>query len=243
MTTLISVVVPVYNGEKYITEAIDSIIHQEYYPLEIIVVDDGSTDGTPELIYRYDDLVRYFYQENQGPSVARNRGITESKGQFLAFLDSDDLWPSGKLETQASSLLKESDLDVVTGYTSVFQSKDEISKDPEILKDGILSVQLGSALFRKSVFDKVGLFDEELRYSEDQDWFLRACEMGIRKEDLEVTTLYHRRHENNMTDKAAAHGYQLTKVLKKSLDRRRQNSNGAIKSLPSLSDFAKKKQV
>ena len=224
MTPLISVIVPVYNAEKYITEAIDSIVQQEYRPLEIIVVDDGSTDGTPELIYHYDDQVRYFYQENQGPAVARNRGITESKGQFLAFLDSDDLWPSDKLKNQSSCLLKESGLDVITGYTSVFQSRDEISKDLNILKDGILSVQLGSALFRKSAFDKVGLFDEELRYSEDQDWFLRACETGIRKEVLEVTTLYHRRHDNNMTDKAAAHGYQLTKVLKKFLDRRRQHN-------------------
>ena len=241
MTPLISVIVPAYNAEKYISEAIDSIIQQEYRPLEIIVVDDGSTDRTLESIYHYDDQLRYFYQENQGPAVARNRGITESRGQFLAFLDSDDLWPSGKLENQAFYLFKESDLDVITGYTSVFQSKDGISKGLDILKDGILSVQLGSALFRKSVFDKVGLFDEELRYSEDQDWFLRAFEMGIRKEALEVTTLYHRRHENNMTDKAAAHGYQLTKVLKKSLDRRRQHNIEAINSHTSLSDCAKKK--
>ena len=241
MSPLVSVIVPVYNGEKYITEAIDSIIQQEYLPLEIIVVDDGSTDGTSGLIHRHDNQVRYVYQENQGPAAARNRGITESKGNFLAFLDSDDLWPSGKLKNQTACLLETPDLDVVTGHTSVFQSRDKISKDPDVLRNGILSVQLGSALFRKSAFDKVGLFDEELPCSEDQDWFLRAREKGIRIQALEITTLYYRRHENNMTDKAAADGYQLTKVLKKSLDRRRQHNSGIIQSLPSFPDYAKKK--
>lgn len=239
MTPLISVIIPVYNGKQFLSEAVDSILQQNYHPLEIIIVDDGSTDGTAELQSTFGKHVRYIYQDNKGPAAARNTGIAAAGGQFIAFLDSDDMWPSNKLGTQINNLLREPDLEVILGHTKCFSSGNESKTKTE--QDSVISVQLGSALFRKSVFEKVGIFDEKLRYSEDHDWFLRAREKEIQMLVLEEITLYHRRHKGNITDSPHALDYQLTTVLKKSLDRRRLKNAGKADSLPKLSDYTKKK--
>ncbi len=240
MNPLISVIIPVYNGKQFLSEAVNSILQQNYHPLEIIIVDDGSTDGTAELQNSFDKQVRFIYQDNKGPAAARNTGINEASGQFLAFLDSDDLWPSGKLSKQINHLLQDPNLQAVIGHTKCFVSGN--INQSEIIKEqgSVISVQLGSALFRKTAFEKVGLFDEELRYSEDHDWFLRAREKGISLLVLEEITLYHRRHNYNMTDNVNSNGYQLTTILKKSLDRRRVQNNGKPDSLPKFSDYIKK---
>ena len=241
MTHLISVIIPVYNGKQFLSEAINSILQQNYNPLEIIVVDDGSTDGTVRLQNSFGEQVRYVYQDNKGPAAARNTGLVVANGEFIAFLDSDDVWPPNKLNTQINYLLQNLNLEVIIGYTTSFDS--EITNANKILleKDSVISVQLGSALFRKSAFEKVGTFDEELKFSEDHDWFLRAREKEIEMLVLEDITLYHRRHYNNMTEGANQDTYQLTAILKKSLDRRRLQNDGKANSLPKLSDYIKKK--
>ncbi len=241
MTHLISVIIPVYNGKQFLSEAINSILQQNYNPLEIIVVDDGSTDGTVRLQNSFGEQVRYVYQENKGPAAARNTGLVAANGEFIAFLDSDDVWPPNKLKTQINCLLQDPKLKVTIGHTKSFDS--EIINANKILseKDSVISVQLGSALFRKSAFEKVGTFDEKLKFSEDHDWFLRARETGIEMLVLENITLYHRRHNNNMTEGANLDTYQLTAILKKSLDRRRLQNDGKANSLPKFSDYIKKK--
>ena len=97
---LVSCIVPVYNGERYLREALDSILAQTYRPLEIIVADDGSADGTAGVVATFGDQVRYVRQHNQGPSSARNLGIRVPTGDFIAFLDADDLWHPEKLARQ-----------------------------------------------------------------------------------------------------------------------------------------------
>src|SRR5919205_4589183 len=96
----IIVIIPVYNGESYVAEAIESILDQTYRPAEVIVVDDGSTDNTAEVVKRFGDVVQYHHQPNRGAGAARNRGVELSHGEFLAFLDADDLWHKDKLAHQ-----------------------------------------------------------------------------------------------------------------------------------------------
>jgi len=234
MTHLVSAIIPVYNGKQFLPDAVNSIRQQDYHPLEIIIVDDGSTDGTDELKDNFGEFVSYIYQENNGPAAARNSEIAEANGQFLAFLDSDDLWPERKLSTQIASLIREPDLEVILGHTIC------ISENKDDLAEPVISVQLGSALFRRSAFERIGLFDKTLRFSEDHDWFLRARESNLPMRVSEDVTLYHRRHANNMTASRDARGYQLTAVLKASLDRRREHNKGDAGFLPDLSGYLKK---
>jgi glycosyltransferase involved in cell wall biosynthesis len=241
MNPFISVIIPVYNGKKFLPEAVKSVLKQNYEPLEIIIVDDGSTDGTSELQNSLGEQVHFIFQNNKGPAAARNTGIKAAKGEFLAFLDSDDLWPSDKLKLQTNYLLNDPDIQVVLGQTKRFDSEHKYEKDFAGKQNPVISVQIGSALFRRTAFEKVGDLDEGLQYSEDHDWFLRAREKGIKILVLENTTLYHRRHNDNMTNKADSNGYQLTTVIKKSLDRRRLQNVGKPDSLPKLSDYIKKK--
>src|SRR5688572_13312922 len=97
---LISCVVPVFNGERYLSETLESIFAQSYRPLEVIVADDGSTDRTPDTVAGYGDRIRYLKQENAGASAARNLGLEAARGEFIAFLDADDLWHAEKLQRQ-----------------------------------------------------------------------------------------------------------------------------------------------
>src|SRR5439155_16624014 len=117
---LISCIIPVFNGEKYLAEALDSIRAQTYRPIEIIVVDDGSTDGTRELVASYGDQVRYLWQPNSGPATDRNQGLSAASGEFVAFLDADDLWHPEKLERQMARFDARPDLDVCVAHVQNF---------------------------------------------------------------------------------------------------------------------------
>ena len=109
----VSVVIPTYNYGRYICETIDSALAQTYKPLEVIVVDDGSTDDTRERLAAYSDRIRYILQKNSGPAAARNTGIVAAQGEFVALLDSDDLWLPEKVERQVALYLREQDAGIV----------------------------------------------------------------------------------------------------------------------------------
>jgi len=235
----VSVIVPVYNGAKYLSEAVESIRRQNYHPLEIIIIDDGSTDGTAELVANLGKDIRYVYQRNRGPAAARNTGLAMVRGDVIAFLDADDYWPPNKLQIQLARLNDDPKIEVVQGrfqYTGLFTAAERKIRF-EGPDNTLISVHLGSGVFRKSVFDKVGVFDETLRYCEDQDWFLRAREQDVFIVIIKQVTLYYRLHEHNMTRHKDITEFNLVKVLKKSLDRRRQQNNGLVPSLPKFFDF------
>ena len=232
----ISIIIPTYNHARFLPEAVASVRQQQYDPLEIIVVDDGSTDGTAEIVARLPKPIRYFRQSNKGPASARNKGLLAASGDFVAFLDADDLWPPRKLELQIAFLCRRPQLGPVLGKIRRIDTQ-EICESILGKDEALGGINLGSGLFRKSVFDKVGLFDETLRYSEDHDWFLRARENGVSMAILSETTLFYRVHGRNMTRAKEAQGFQLARVLKKSLDRRRLQNGGQVKSLPALSGF------
>jgi glycosyltransferase involved in cell wall biosynthesis len=233
---LVSVVVPVWNGEAYLGEALDSVLAQDYGPLEVVVVDDGSTDGSAAVAARYGDPVRCVRQANQGPAAARNRGLAESRGALLAFLDADDRWLPGKLTRQVAWLAGEPGVDVVTGPVELAwpEARVQAAWDAMVARhapDGLVGPCLGSALIRRAVFDRVGAFDAGLRFGEDWDWVLRVKEHGVRVAVLAEPVLWIRRHDRNMTCDEAAVRRGLTRALKRSLDRRRA-AGAAVRPLP-----------
>ncbi|MDS3861160.1 glycosyltransferase family A protein [Thermosynechococcaceae cyanobacterium BACA0444] len=195
---LISVIIPVYNGEHFLAEALASIHAQNYDPLELIVVDDGSMDNSAE-IAKADSRVRYFYQENQGQAVARNNGIIQAKGDLITFLDQDDVWPKGSLINLVEILQKMPDVALVHGLVQEYNYCLDDSKFYISDRIPYWHVNLGSALFRKSIFFKVGLLSDGLKGCDDIEWFMRAWYQEVPNYSLEKVTLHYRRHDNNMT--------------------------------------------
>jgi Glycosyl transferase family 2 len=222
---LVSVIIPVFNGGGFITEAVDNVLAQNYPALEIIVVDDGSTDGTGKTVGRLPADIRYFRQENGGPASARNRGIRDASGEFLVFLDVDDLWPENNLIILVDKMLREPDMQVITGYAQLMQ-KNTMTGEYDLGGNPMDSFKhyIGAAIYRKTVFSKVGLFDQSLRFGEDSDWFTRAAELKVNMKRVEEITLYVRRHGRNMTRGKDLVELGALRVYKKSLDRVRSRA-------------------
>ena len=230
MGPLVSIIIPVFNGERFLREAVESVLAQKYSPVEIIIVDDGSTDSTATLARSFPETVRYLHQTNHGPAAARNRGIEQAQGDLIAFADADDLWPSHKLELQLPYLIRDSKIDIVLGRIQQVLLSETQAKE---IGDPAFSVNLGSAVIRRSCFERVGLFDETMRYSEDVDWFMRAREGAAAIMTIDAVTLFYRQHEQNMTRGKSTSELNVLKALKKSLDRRREQT-GFASALPSF---------
>lgn len=235
MDPLVSVVIPVFNGERFLREAVESVLAQQYAPVEIIIVDDGSTDDTATVARSFPETVRYLHQTNQGPAAARNRGIEHAKGSLIAFADADDLWPEAKLGLQLPYLIKDPAIDIVIGRIQQVLLSEAVNGETQSQEfaEPAFSVNLGSAVVRRSVFERVGLFDETMRYSEDVDWFMRARESGATIVTIDAVTLLYRQHEQNMTRGKSTSELNVLKALKKSLDRRRERT-GIASALPTF---------
>lgn len=192
----VSVIIPTYNREKYVTKAIDSVLAQTYTDYEIIVVDDGSTDNTKEVMELYMDRIRYIYQENARVSVARNTGIKIAKGEWLAFLDSDDEWLPEKLKNQTTfvqenpsivahtvnvNLTNYNDLDLSSFLHCKFpfEGNEGIIDDPFIRHFKYRTIAMPVAVMcRKECAIKAGLFDESFVCGEDYDFMCRLALQG-----------------------------------------------------------------
>ena len=215
----ISAVIPTYNRAHFIGEAIESVLAQSRAVDEIIVVDDGSTDHTPEVLAGFGNRIRYIRQENAGPSAARNRGIQAAGGDYIAFQDSDDLWLPDKIAVQIGFLAANPDVDIVFGLMANFRSLDD-PLEAEIKNQAIRRqleesngriadmfslllieniVPTPTVLLRRGCIDKVGAFDTRLKIAEDFDLWLRAaavCKFGF----VDQILLRRRRHEANLID-------------------------------------------
>ena len=240
----VSVIIPVYNGAGFLAQTITHVLQQNYHPLEIIIVDDGSTDETAEIAAQFSDKIRYFYQENKGPASARNLGIKQAQGNIIAFLDVDDLWSENKLKFQLNYLVNHPEVDIVQGMIikQVIRPNNSSNESIEIIEasSAYHYILLGSCLYRKSVFTDVGLFNETMRQSDDVDWFVRAWEQKIKKAVVDEVTLFYRQHDSNMTKNKNLVESGFVRVYKKHLDRMRQ-SRGFIKSqtqdFPSMAEY------
>ena len=218
----ISVIIPVFNGVRFLPGAVRSILAQDYPSLDIIIVDDGSTEDVAATVRALPVDVRLFRQENAGPAAARNRGIREATGELLAFLDVDDEWPTGNLQYMSSVLRMSRGLDVVIGHSQLMRGA-AAGEEERFVGNPLENFPwyIAAALFRRDVFTKVGLFDETLRFGEDSDWFKRAEEAALAVERLPNISLLVRRHAGNMTHGKSMVELNGLRVLKKALDRRR----------------------
>jgi glycosyltransferase involved in cell wall biosynthesis len=227
MNSLISCIVPVFNGERYVRETLESILAQTHRPLEIIVADDGSTDRTASIVAEFGDRVRYLKQSNKGPATARNSGLSMAIGDFVAFLDADDLWHPEKLERQLARFHARPELDYCVTHAQNFWIP-ELEVEAEKYQNHRLSRPLPgyvtqTLMARSAIFEAVGLFNSALGHSDSTDWFLRAAERGAVMELLPDVLTYRRLHPNNRSRiRAATSRDEFLELLKLSLDRRRQ---------------------
>jgi glycosyltransferase involved in cell wall biosynthesis len=193
----ISVLIPTYNYGQFIKEAIDSILVQDYDNLEIIVVDDGSTDNTKEIIKNYPSI-KYFYQENSGISAARNLCLEKASGEYIAWLDADDFWLPGKLHAHIKYFNEHQNCQIV--FTKLRQFKDKENQERVFYDGDGKQLWIASALIKKEVFAKCGNYDEDLIVYEDSEMFYRFAMSGIDTSHILDNIYYMRRlHGNNVS--------------------------------------------
>jgi len=181
----VSIIIPTYNQSQYLEEAMESVLNQTYQNIEIIIVDDGSTDNTSEVVKSFDNKIIYIPQKNKGASSARNAGIKKAQGQYVAFLDSDDMWIKNKLEKQIKFIQNNPEIGLLgTGcyqmvdinkmiYKKIFPAKNEILQKDLIKYNPFIQ---SSVIIKKDVFNHIDLYDEKFKESEDYDLWLRIAQ-------------------------------------------------------------------
>lgn len=222
---LISVIIPVYNGERYLAEAIESVLAQTYHPMEILVIDDGSTDGTAGVADHFSPDIKHFYQTNGGTGAARNRGIEEANGGFFAFLDADDIWVEDKLMRQMAEFHSDPSVDIVYGHVQQFYSPelDESARQGIHLHSEIMPAHLPSAmLVKRESFLKVGFFETNWQVGQDVSWFMRVLEQDLNVVMLPEVVYKRRIHSMNKGITQREFMSDRLKQIKASLDRRRK---------------------
>ncbi len=237
-TPLVSVIIPAFNAERYFGDAITSVVQQSVDSPEIIVVDDGSTDHTARVAQRFAPEVRFHTQPNAGAGAARNAGVQLAQGQFLSFLDADDLWEKDKLERQLSHFKQNADLDMVFGHVEQFISPellDRLNPQNPALTDAMPGLYAGSMLIKREQFFRVGLFQEDLEIGEFIDWYGRAQDLGLKTFVLPQVVTKRRIHKTNQMRTKQEHFHVYVGVLKAALDRRRQHHVKVKSQLPEKS--------
>jgi glycosyltransferase involved in cell wall biosynthesis len=219
----VSTIVPVYNAARYLRATLESAVAQTLPPLEIIVVDDGSTDESAVVARGFRE-VRCLQQPNQGCAAARNRGVAAARGDLLAFLDADDLWTADKLAVQVAYMTAHPEV----GYTLARQElflEAGARRPPAIRPEHLEHDQVGylpsTLVVRRPVFDRIGGFDITQKISSDVDWFLRAKDLDVPMAVLPQVLVRRRIHDANLSTDTRANQAALLKVFKASIDRQR----------------------
>jgi glycosyltransferase involved in cell wall biosynthesis len=227
----VSCIVPVRNGERFLGEALESIFGQTYRPIEVIVVDDSSTDATPRIVETFGRPIVYLESGGNNIPRARNVGLGAARGEFVAFLDSDDLWVPEKLARQMARFEARPELDFCVAHVQNFWM-DEVADEGRRMRGtaragpipGYVTVAL---LARRRLFETVGAFDESLRHGDSMDWFLRARERGAVEELLPDVLTLRRMHARNISRRRAGESRdEFLSLLKRSLDKRRAADSG-----------------
>jgi glycosyltransferase involved in cell wall biosynthesis len=226
MTTArsVSVVIPVYNGERYVGEAIESVLRQSEPPAEVLVVDDGSADDSAAVVRAFTPKVKFHLQKNMGAAAARNTGIGLTTGTFVAFLDADDRWHPDKLKMQLDAAAKRPDLAMVFCRVDEF-----LSPDSELARSGGVQIRKSFPAFlpsgllaKREAFERIGLFATDCGVGEFIDWYARAIDAGLEGIVLPDSLLERRIHDSNQgVTKRDSYTAEYLKILKKTLDRRR----------------------
>lgn len=199
---LVSVIIPVHNGQEYLAAAVESIRKQNYELLEIIIIDDGSTDNTEKIARGLGPDIHFLFQQNAGPASARNTGIVASRGEIIAFLDSDDFWPPDRLTVAIRYLEQHPEVGYLLGKQMMFMERG--CAVPPWMKAVWLSEpqdasNLGVLTARRVTLDRVGLFNSEYSSGEDTEWLLRANEAGVLMARLPEIVVHRRIHGRNLS--------------------------------------------
>lgn len=215
--SLVSVIIPAYNAEKYLTQAIESVLSQDYHNIELILVDDGSTDQTKNIATKYSDKIKLISKIHSGIGETRNTGLANARGDFIAFLDADDYWLSRKTSLQVSKLIGTTE--IVFGKLQNFISPELKDFDHKVNypKGEQLGFHPGAMLAKKSVFDRLGGFRADLQVGEFVDWFSRVKENKVNYIMLDDLVLMRRVHELNTTRQVSNPALEYLKVIKSRL--------------------------
>ncbi len=221
----VSCVIPVFNGERFIAEAIDSVRRQTVAVAEIIVADDGSSDGTPDVVRRCGSDIVYLRQDNQGAPTARNLGAEAATGAFIAFLDADDLWCDDKTGRQLRAFERHPDLGAASAYMQNFWTEEVAAERDQLAGGRLSSPQPGVAstlMVRADVFRAVGSFDVTLRHRDVQNWLIRMQSSGWRLDTLTDVLVRRRIHGSNVSRNRTDAGEQeLLRLAMAALERKR----------------------
>ena len=230
MNPLISVIIPVFNGQAYLAQALESVLAQTYPDIEVVVVDDGSSDASLQVAAGFAERrlagrLRLLQQSQRGPGAARNLAIKEARGDLLAFLDCDDTWTPNKLEIQITYLNDNPGVEGVFGFARQFYSP-ELSPEqrrkiycPAQPQPGFV---VGTLLIWRAAFERIGKFGEQWRVGEFVDWYCRAREQGFSYQLLPELMLMRRLHNHNLGLRERE-SVDLATILLGSLRRRRQD--------------------
>jgi glycosyltransferase involved in cell wall biosynthesis len=219
---LVSVVLPAFNGERFLAEAIESVLAQTWSPVQLIVVDDGSTDASGEIARAYP--ITCLRQPNRGVAAARNRGLEAAQGELISFLDQDDLWLPRKLERQVAALESDRSAQMSMCHWEAFlEPGDELPAwaNPEVLGDSNMSPQLGTLLVTRELVEEVGPFDTSYFAANDVDWFIRAQELGVRVAVVDEPLQRYRIHDDNNSAREDLLRHELLRALWTSVRRKR----------------------
>lgn len=222
-TPCVSVIIPTFNAARYIRYAVDSVLSQSFPSYEVIVIDDGSTDNTRDVLMSYGDRIHYVFQNNKGVSAARNSGLDLARGRFVAFLDADDYFLPDKLHEQVAAFKAIPSLDIVhSGWRIVNEAGATIKEEapwhhiPELNLEAWLlwkPVFPGAMMFRKGCLEKVGGFDTRLHQAEDVDLVFRLALIGSKAAWLRKSTVCYRRHGENTVRNSRQQAKDLKTVL------------------------------
>lgn len=227
---LVSVVIPIHNGAPFLEETLQSVFDQTYQNYEIITINHGSTDNSKEVLSNYTNL-RYFEEPQLGNGHARNSGIEFSRGEYIAFLDQDDLWMPTKLTKQVEALERDPEALFAISHFQYFLSQgceippwcrlDGFTKElPDHSPSGLV--------VKRQAFDMIGKFPESMRYASDMEWFFLANDQGAKK--IVVPEVLHKRrvHQNNQSFDAQPIKSEILKVLRNSVQRKKASRNSSF---------------
>jgi len=201
---LVSCIVPVFNARPYVAAAIESVFSQTYGALEIVAVDDGSCDGSVEyLLQAYGNRMTLILQDHGGMAAARNRALRSAKGEYVSFIDADDLWPAERLECLVAVLKQEAGLSACFGGARNFWDDPDLERrdmesSGEIWADRLRNT-VTAGLFRRCVFDRIGMFDERYRNCSEHEWLMRLKDAGCLIGHVDAVLYLRRVHHSNLS--------------------------------------------
>lgn len=223
---------PVHNSAVHLAETLESFRQNSWPSVELLIIDDGSTDESVEILQKSGIPYRLWQSSQSGPAAARNSALEHAQGRYVTFLDSDDLWTDGALRKLWETLQDQSTARVAQGRIKVFADGD-ISPDQtfRLKPDPYYAVNLGASLFYLEDILKVEGFDPSLRFGEDTDLWMRLWEKGVAKTLIPETTLLYRLHQTNMTREAHVNSRGLLPVIKRYRDRHRGTTAPPVQGL------------